>query len=1043
MVLLGAIWALYTCLKVFSLFSIDGLTLKGGKLEATHHGSVLHKNIDEIIYCFERSDINVVVIEDLDRFDIQEIFFRLREINFIIRQSPQVKRPIHFIYALRDEMFTITDKTKFFDLIIPIIPVVNSENSREKLVELLGKRSFNGKPLSDGLTPKLIETVAYHIDEMRLLKNIVNEFDIYTNNLANDGLVLNPNKLFAMVALRNLHPDVYSDLLKRSGVVYRIIEGFPAWGKAQIQQQEIAIVALKKRRESREAEVANDLASLRACVWFELFRRGNLETANALTSEDQTAIPILDFVKDETFERVVQLKRIYPTQYSGRTYGNTKGEAVNPSSVLNDLSYAERVATLETSINEIDEEISGHQQQITKLKTLPFWVSCNDGYGNSFAEQLNGKELIAFLLHRGYLDTDYTDYLGYFYEGSLTQSDKKLTMALARGEMLDVDTPIRNPERVASKLDLDSVDKGKGLLVHLLAELVHPRLDDAVARQEKLSLILKGSRQHLARLCEVIELLPEGSRRDFTRALFKVDPNLVNQLLAYDKASLARENLVLMVLDSLSADEVAQLHGRKGLLLKTINELRDVSKLIPGLASGKMGWAWLKAKPARFRNISDTVTADDLKALVEYGCISVVLPMLKLLCRTLQPDTDATTVSHQRLSGLGLAGFTALIEKASSTYLDELLSQEGTLDESEESLLALIAFPQVDYDRRLEIFERTTCKVSDLDQLPTQLWLAALQSDRISNIGSSTWTFFDGVVIKNDAKASADPERADLGANTVPIFLEFLTRNAAGLSGELWGVEGEEDLQAFLIRNEDFNDDALKTLFASITLAPSVLLNGAIPMSRWKCLHNASFVPFSSEIRDLIAQYDPSMECRYIAHHWLYARETLSLSALPVRLVAYLSHARVGTLSDTLAMWQGITTEMLSTWEGSFEELANTCVRANEERDAFPAKYLPVIMHCLSTAALSLEKRTEMLIQMLKMGCSWADVVQMLPLFAARHKELATKRRVHLSISGEDVRLAEALKLRGFVGVVNYEAKRTVVFSKRNLLAKPEAEEHA
>lgn len=155
----SGIYLLYAGLRFISMFSIDGLTLKGGKLEATHHGSVLHKNVDEIIYCFERSDIRLVVIEDLDRFDTQDIFFRLREINFTIRQSPQVRRPVHFIYAIRDELFTVTDKTKFFDLIIPIIPVVNSENSREKLNELMRSRAVGEAVLGAKLDPALVETV--------------------------------------------------------------------------------------------------------------------------------------------------------------------------------------------------------------------------------------------------------------------------------------------------------------------------------------------------------------------------------------------------------------------------------------------------------------------------------------------------------------------------------------------------------------------------------------------------------------------------------------------------------------------------------------------------------------------------------------------------------------------------------------------------------------------------------------------------------------------------------------------------------------------
>lgn len=52
-----------------------------------------------------------------------------------------------------------------------------------------------------------------------------------------------------------------------------------------------------------------------------------------------------------------------------------------------------------------------------------------------------------------------------------------------------------------------------------------------------------------------------------------------------------------MVLDSMSAEQVEQLHGRKGTLLRIINELRDVSKLVPGLATPQMGWAWPGSYP--------------------------------------------------------------------------------------------------------------------------------------------------------------------------------------------------------------------------------------------------------------------------------------------------------------------------------------------------------------------------------------------------------------------------------------------------------------
>ncbi|WP_410524662.1 hypothetical protein [Pseudomonas sp. EZ-C24] len=1035
----GCVWALYSGLKLLSLFSIDGLTLKAGKLEATQHGSVLHKNIDEIIYCFEQSDIDVVVIEDLDRFDIQEIFFRLREINFIIRQSPQIKRPIHFIYALRDEMFTVTDKTKFFDLIIPVIPVVNSENSREKLIELLDQRHVKGQTLSAGLSPKLIETVGYHVDEMRLIKNIVNEFDIYANILANDGLALEPDKLFAMVALRNLHPDVYSDLLKRKGLVYEAIEGYPAWVKLEAQQYQDVIAELRERRSAREAEIATDVESLRACVWFELIRKGNLKHANTLWLENGSEISLMEFVEDQVFDQVIRQRHVAPQFYS-RGYGTQRADALSPATVLQELSYSERVEALESTVHDIDEQIAAAMREVTKLKTMPFREACKKGYGDSLSARFNGYELIIFLLRRGKLDTDYTDYLGYFYEGSLTQSDKMLTMALARGEMLDVATPIRNPERVASKLDFDSVDNGKGLLVHLMAELVRARQDDAESRKEKLALILRSGLEHMGRLAEVVELLPEEAKSAFTKAMFKYHPVLINELLTYDQANLVREDLVVLLLDSLSGEQLTQLQGRSDTLITTINGLHDVSKLIPGLTSGQMGWAWLREKPAQFWNVSQSATAEDFRVLVQWGCLNPTLPMLKQLCRVLEPGTEAGVVSHHRISQFGIEGFEDLIQQSPSEYVSGLLSQEGILDETESSLLSLLALLEGSEDRhalQLALIGRSTCLLTDLGKLPRELWVGAMESGRLCNVGDTVWTLFDTVMLATDSasREAVEPELGDLGGAALPAFFAFVKRTSATLAKELWGGEGEEELQVYFIQHEQIANETLNSLFSSIVLNPSVLTNSSVPARRWVSFANASFVPFSSEIRELIAQNDPSVEARYIAHHWNQARATLSLSTLPIGLVTSLSRAGVASLADTMTMWQGVTVDMFSTWEGSIEELSNACVRANREEGTFPTSYLPVMLHCLTDTTMSASKRTDMIIQVLQMGCSWADVAVALPLLGEEYGALVGKKRAHLSTSTDDRRLVEALRRRGFVGVVRFEAKRTVVFSKRNQMA--------
>lgn len=56
--------------------------------------------LDEIVYFFETSNYDVVLFEDIDRFEDVYIFETLRALNTLLNTSPKIRRPIRFIYAI-------------------------------------------------------------------------------------------------------------------------------------------------------------------------------------------------------------------------------------------------------------------------------------------------------------------------------------------------------------------------------------------------------------------------------------------------------------------------------------------------------------------------------------------------------------------------------------------------------------------------------------------------------------------------------------------------------------------------------------------------------------------------------------------------------------------------------------------------------------------------------------------------------------------------------------------------------------------------------
>lgn len=107
----------------------------------------------------------------------------------------------------------------FFDYIIPVVPVVDGTNSYDQFIDHLNKNR-----LTEKFNKKFLQGISLYIDDMRLLKNICNEFLIYYHRL--NTTELNFNKMFAIITYKNLFPKDFSDLQNGRGYVkeYLIIK---------------------------------------------------------------------------------------------------------------------------------------------------------------------------------------------------------------------------------------------------------------------------------------------------------------------------------------------------------------------------------------------------------------------------------------------------------------------------------------------------------------------------------------------------------------------------------------------------------------------------------------------------------------------------------------------------------------------------------------------------------------------------------------------------------------------------------------------------
>lgn len=148
---------------------------------------------------------------------------------------------------LRDDIFDSKDRTKFFDYIIPVVPVVDSSNSYDQFISQLKSAGTFEK-----FDKSFLQGLSLYIDDMRLLKNIYNEFIIYYNRL--NITELDCNKMLAIIAYKNLFPRDFADLQLNQGFVCTLFSKKDKFVENEVSEIKREIEEIRSKISSYKAE---------------------------------------------------------------------------------------------------------------------------------------------------------------------------------------------------------------------------------------------------------------------------------------------------------------------------------------------------------------------------------------------------------------------------------------------------------------------------------------------------------------------------------------------------------------------------------------------------------------------------------------------------------------------------------------------------------------------------------------------------------------------------------------------------------------------
>lgn len=418
-------------IRIYGSTKLNKLNFKDGEIEIKDENSIFNRHLDEILYFFQATDYNVVVIEDLDRFDTPDIFLKLRELNFLLNNSTVVGRKIKFIYAVKDNMFKDSSRTKFFDYITTVIPVINPSNSKDKLKEELEKRGHKNEIKADDL-----EDIAFFIDDMRLLKNIANEYHQYHKRLFVNGTELNHSKLLAMIVYKNYYPDDFSALHNRRGKVYQCVcrETKQEFVKFALQILNKRKENIAKRREVKERNrhlMAHELRMIYLNGYITYINNNLIAIKLNNNYYDTNAI-----WKDENlFNELIKKEKIeyrYHDSYSVYTSNRNIRFSEIEKKIDPNATYAQRLAAIITNEKDLEreeEELKTEEFRISSFSLKQLFMQFKMNECEAF-QKINLAPMMNLFIRRGYVDEDYYDYISYFYPNTISQNDRLLLIAM-------------------------------------------------------------------------------------------------------------------------------------------------------------------------------------------------------------------------------------------------------------------------------------------------------------------------------------------------------------------------------------------------------------------------------------------------------------------------------------------------------------------------------------------------------------------------------------------------------------------------------------
>jgi hypothetical protein len=427
------IWLLVAIisLSLSGKFIINKLAGGPVTLSLSSKNNYFDEYLDELIYFFQATKYDIVILEDIERFEDTHIFVTLKQLNALLNGSRQIRakgKSIRFIYAVKDSLFAngessfvlqSANRAKFFDLIIPVVPFITHQSSKDIIVKM-----FNTEG-SLGVSKEIIGIIAKYITDMRLIKNIYNEYLVFSKKiLGRDSLGgLTKDRLFAMIVYKNTNLKDFEQIKQGDSRLDKIYARYRVDIRENISSLNREIAKNKAKHESpqslasRSEEYGSRLVSFINIATSAVQARGITYTfrGTGYSVDQMSGAEFWDAISD------IGSNETLDVNYTCPPYNNPQNMRLGRNQIEQIIAASLEVEKLEAADRELlEQRVRQLRQDLSDMsdKTLEQLMSMSPEFQKFIRTVLGDNDyldLVYDLLASGKIDTNFVLYTSIFH----------------------------------------------------------------------------------------------------------------------------------------------------------------------------------------------------------------------------------------------------------------------------------------------------------------------------------------------------------------------------------------------------------------------------------------------------------------------------------------------------------------------------------------------------------------------------------------------------------------------------------------------------